>query len=142
MYCFHDNTASALKSGFVPYTRQLAVTSGPDKNPSFLLLLQGSSTVVHLCAGFGARPRCTQACRSSNSSQEGGLKCLRFCFRFSVKTLLEKYTAEPIDDSAEEFINFAAILEHILSHRFKGNAAGNTQHRRRDTPAHVWLEIV
>ncbi|XP_075949106.1 RUN domain-containing protein 3A isoform X1 [Anarhichas minor] len=41
--------------------------------------------------------------------------------RFSVKTLLEKYTAEPIDDSSEEFINFAAILEHILSHRFKGN---------------------
>lgn len=52
-----------------------------------------------------------------------------FCFsslpatprRFSVKTLLEKYTAEPIDDSSEEFINFAAILEHILSHCFKGN---------------------
>ncbi|KPP73120.1 hypothetical protein Z043_107822 [Scleropages formosus] len=44
--------------------------------------------------------------------------------RFSVKTLLEKYTTEPIDDSSEEFVNFAAILEHILSHRFKGNAAG------------------
>uniref|UniRef100_A0A3B3T838 RUN domain-containing protein 3A n=1 Tax=Paramormyrops kingsleyae TaxID=1676925 RepID=A0A3B3T838_9TELE len=40
--------------------------------------------------------------------------------RFSVKTLLEKYSAEPIDDSSEEFVNFAAILEHILSHRFKG----------------------
>ncbi|XP_043819273.1 RUN domain-containing protein 3A isoform X4 [Dromiciops gliroides] len=40
--------------------------------------------------------------------------------RFSVKTLLEKYTAEPIDDSSEEFVNFAAILEQILSHRFKG----------------------
>lgn len=39
--------------------------------------------------------------------------------RFSVKTLLEKYTAEPIDDSSEEFVNFAAILEQILSHRFK-----------------------
>ncbi|XP_037319205.1 RUN domain-containing protein 3A isoform X2 [Pungitius pungitius] len=43
--------------------------------------------------------------------------------RFSVKTLLEKYTAEPIDDSSEEFINFAAILEHILSHRFKGTGS-------------------
>ncbi|XP_069041917.1 RUN domain-containing protein 3A isoform X2 [Lepisosteus oculatus] len=43
--------------------------------------------------------------------------------RFSVKTLLEKYTAEPIDDSSEEFINFAAILEQILSHRFKGPAS-------------------
>ncbi|XP_064380644.1 RUN domain-containing protein 3A isoform X1 [Dromaius novaehollandiae] len=42
--------------------------------------------------------------------------------RFSVKTLLEKYTAEPIDDSSEEFVNFAAILEQILSHRFKGSA--------------------
>uniref|UniRef100_A0A8C2ZRC7 RUN domain-containing protein 3A n=1 Tax=Cyclopterus lumpus TaxID=8103 RepID=A0A8C2ZRC7_CYCLU len=43
--------------------------------------------------------------------------------RFSVKTLLEKYTAEPIDDSSEEFINFAAILEHILSHSFKGSGS-------------------
>ncbi|XP_029954433.1 RUN domain-containing protein 3A [Salarias fasciatus] len=43
--------------------------------------------------------------------------------RFSVKTLLEKYTAEPIDDSSEEFINFSAILEHILSHRFKGSTS-------------------
>ncbi|KAK2820370.1 hypothetical protein Q5P01_023329 [Channa striata] len=43
--------------------------------------------------------------------------------RFSIKTLLEKYTAEPIDDSSEEFINFAAILEHILSHRFKGSSS-------------------
>ncbi|KAK7919621.1 hypothetical protein WMY93_010905 [Mugilogobius chulae] len=43
--------------------------------------------------------------------------------RFSVKTLLEKYTAEPIDDSSEEFINFAAILEHILSHKFKGSGS-------------------
>uniref|UniRef100_A0A8C5QP33 RUN domain-containing protein 3A n=1 Tax=Leptobrachium leishanense TaxID=445787 RepID=A0A8C5QP33_9ANUR len=43
--------------------------------------------------------------------------------RFSVKTLLEKYTAEPIDDTSEEFVNFAAILEHILSHRFKGHVS-------------------
>ncbi|XP_034070537.1 RUN domain-containing protein 3A [Gymnodraco acuticeps] len=43
--------------------------------------------------------------------------------RFSVKTLLEKYTAEPIDDSSEEFINFAAILEHILSHCFIGSGS-------------------
>ncbi|XP_034271803.1 RUN domain-containing protein 3A isoform X3 [Pantherophis guttatus] len=41
--------------------------------------------------------------------------------RFSVNTLLEKYMIEPIDDSSEEFVNFAAILEHILSHRFKGD---------------------
>ena len=52
--------------------------------------------------------------------------------RFSVKTLLEKYTAEPIDDSSEEFVNFAAILEHILSHRFKGNRAGKTHHTCTD----------
>uniref|UniRef100_A0A8C5A7Q9 RUN domain containing 3Aa n=1 Tax=Gadus morhua TaxID=8049 RepID=A0A8C5A7Q9_GADMO len=44
--------------------------------------------------------------------------------RFSVKTLLEKYTAEPIDDSSEEFLNFAAILEHILSHRFRAGSGG------------------
>lgn len=57
---------------------------------------------------------------------KGVFKCSLFIFlhlfyRFSVKTLLEKYTADPIDDSSEEFINFAAILEHILSHCFKGN---------------------
>uniref|UniRef100_H3DNL6 RUN domain-containing protein 3A n=1 Tax=Tetraodon nigroviridis TaxID=99883 RepID=H3DNL6_TETNG len=45
--------------------------------------------------------------------------------RFSVKTLLEKYTAEPLDDSSEEFVNFAAILEHILTHRFKGRRPGS-----------------
>ena len=39
-----------------------------------------------------------------------------------MKTLLEKYTTEPIDDSSEEFVNFAAILEQILSHRFKGRS--------------------
>ncbi|XP_046760366.1 RUN domain-containing protein 3A isoform X8 [Gallus gallus] len=44
--------------------------------------------------------------------------------RFSVKTLLEKHTAEPIDDSSEEFVNFAAILEQILSHRFKALPPG------------------
>ncbi|XP_077595799.1 RUN domain-containing protein 3A [Stigmatopora nigra] len=43
--------------------------------------------------------------------------------RFSVKTLLEKSTAEPIDDTSEEFTNFAAILEHILSHHFKGSGS-------------------
>ncbi|XP_062331526.1 RUN domain-containing protein 3A-like isoform X2 [Osmerus eperlanus] len=43
--------------------------------------------------------------------------------RFSVKTLLEKSTAEPIDDTSEEFINLASILEHILSHRFKGTGS-------------------
>lgn len=46
--------------------------------------------------------------------------------RFSVKTLLEKYTADPIDDSSEEFVNFAAILEQILSHRFKGKGGSRT----------------
>lgn len=39
-----------------------------------------------------------------------------------MKTLLEKYTTEPIDDSSEEFVNFSAILEQILSHRFKGGS--------------------
>lgn len=52
---------------------------------------------------------------------ETWLMVFAFHCRFSVKTLLEKYTQEPIDDSSEEFVNFAAILEHILSHRFKGD---------------------
>lgn len=37
-------------------------------------------------------------------------------------------------------MNFAAILEHILSHRFKGNAAGRTQEQVDEAaskPEHV-----
>nr|XP_061807525.1 RUN domain-containing protein 3A-like isoform X1 [Nerophis lumbriciformis] len=59
--------------------------------------------------------------KASNRNVAVERKNLITVCRFSVKTLLEKYTAEPIDDSSEEFVNFAAILEHILSHRFKGN---------------------
>ncbi|KAM3613936.1 uncharacterized protein V6R79_007303 [Siganus canaliculatus] len=40
--------------------------------------------------------------------------------RFSVKTLLDRSCSETIDDSSAEFINFVSILEHILSHRLKG----------------------
>ncbi|CAG5897318.1 unnamed protein product [Menidia menidia] len=61
--------------------------------------------------------------------------------RFSVKTLLEKYTAEPIDDSSEEFLNFAAILEHILSHRFKGNTAGSGSWFSSDGQRSFWEYI-
>lgn len=86
--------------------------------------------------GRAARKRVSHAHTHAHARRKGGLKGLRFCFRFSVKTLLEKYTAEPIDDSSEEFLNFAAILEHILSHRFKGNAAGHTRPRGRGAPAH------
>ncbi|XP_029913558.1 RUN domain-containing protein 3A isoform X4 [Myripristis murdjan] len=61
--------------------------------------------------------------------------------RFSVKTLLEKYTAEPIDDSSEEFVNFAAILEHILSHRFKGNKTGSGSWFSSDGQRSFWEYI-
>lgn len=67
--------------------------------------------------------------------------CFFFSFRFSVKTLLEKYTAEPIDDSSEEFINFAAILEQILSHRFKGNTAGNIKKEKMDKSVNMNLNV-
>uniref|UniRef100_A0A8P4G1B2 RUN domain-containing protein 3B n=1 Tax=Dicentrarchus labrax TaxID=13489 RepID=A0A8P4G1B2_DICLA len=40
--------------------------------------------------------------------------------RFSVKTLLDRSCFETIDDSSPEFVNFVSILEHILSHRLKG----------------------
>ncbi|XP_029929379.1 RUN domain-containing protein 3B isoform X2 [Myripristis murdjan] len=40
--------------------------------------------------------------------------------RFSVKTLLDRSCFETIDDSSPEFTNFVSILEHILSHRLKG----------------------
>lgn len=45
---------------------------------------------------------------------------LYFCFRFSVKTLIDRSCFETIDDTSPEFNNFAAILEQILSHRLKG----------------------
>ncbi|KAM9353041.1 RUN domain-containing protein 3B isoform 3-T3 [Symphorus nematophorus] len=40
--------------------------------------------------------------------------------RFSVKTLLDRSCFETIDDSSPEFVNFVSVLEHILSHRLKG----------------------
>uniref|UniRef100_A0A3B5MRX1 RUN domain-containing protein 3B n=1 Tax=Xiphophorus couchianus TaxID=32473 RepID=A0A3B5MRX1_9TELE len=40
--------------------------------------------------------------------------------RFSVKTLLDRSCFETIDDASPEFVNFVSILEHILSHRLKG----------------------
>ncbi|KAE8596135.1 hypothetical protein XENTR_v10015981 [Xenopus tropicalis] len=40
--------------------------------------------------------------------------------RLSVKTLIDRSCFETIDDSAPEFVNFASILEQILSHRLKG----------------------
>ncbi|MED6235825.1 RUN domain-containing protein 3A, partial [Ataeniobius toweri] len=82
--------------------------------PSVMLVLPIEAEAVSPspCLGASYRARC--------------IAVLLWCRRasiFSVKTLLEKYTAEPIDDSSEEFINFAAILEHILSHRFKGSGS-------------------
>ncbi|XP_029694131.1 RUN domain-containing protein 3B isoform X2 [Takifugu rubripes] len=43
--------------------------------------------------------------------------------RFSVKTLLDRSCTETVDDSSSEFVNFASILEHILSHRLKGQTS-------------------
>ncbi|XP_056300557.1 RUN domain-containing protein 3B [Pseudoliparis swirei] len=43
--------------------------------------------------------------------------------RFSVKTLLDRSCFETIDDSSPEFVNFVSILEHILSHRLKGQTS-------------------
>uniref|UniRef100_A0AAQ4PG98 RUN domain-containing protein 3A n=1 Tax=Gasterosteus aculeatus aculeatus TaxID=481459 RepID=A0AAQ4PG98_GASAC len=76
------------------------------------------SGCIHTAMAMGLTPK-----KASARSVGAERKNLITVCRFSVKTLLEKYTAEPIDDSAEEFINFAAILEHILSHRFKGSGS-------------------
>lgn len=92
----------------------------PKNAASFPLLLPGASTVAHVCAH--ARTRTRTHAHARGVRFETSPFC--FCSRFSVKTLLEKYTAEPIDDSSEEFVNFAAILEHVLSHRFKGRGGG------------------
>ncbi|XP_034049501.1 RUN domain-containing protein 3A [Thalassophryne amazonica] len=76
----------------------------------------GCVQAAAMATGDGSKKTCAR-----NAAAER--KNLITVCRFSVKTLLEKYTAEPIDDSSEEFINFSAILEHILSHRFKGSSS-------------------
>ncbi|XP_077346983.1 RUN domain-containing protein 3B isoform X2 [Lithobates pipiens] len=60
--------------------------------------------------------------RKKNSSRNAGVerKNLITVCRFSVKTLIDRSCFETIDDSAPEFLNFASILEQILSHRLKG----------------------
>ena len=49
-----------------------------------------------------------------------------------MKTLVEKSRYETIDDAAEEFINFAAILEQILNHRIKRNYQEKERERERE----------
>lgn len=50
--------------------------------------------------------------------------------RFSVKTLLDRAYSETLDDSSAEFLNFVSILEHILSHRLKGENLVNSDDRK------------
>ncbi|XP_022105566.1 RUN domain-containing protein 3B-like isoform X2 [Acanthaster planci] len=40
--------------------------------------------------------------------------------RLAIRSLVEKAHSEGVDDSCDEFKNLATILEHILSHRLKG----------------------
>ncbi|KAM4704743.1 RUN domain-containing protein 3B isoform 5-T5 [Rhinophrynus dorsalis] len=60
--------------------------------------------------------------RKKNASRNAAVerKNLITVCRFSVKTLIDRSCFETIDDSAPEFVNFASILEQILSHRLKG----------------------
>ncbi|XP_073438021.1 RUN domain-containing protein 3B isoform X2 [Dendrobates tinctorius] len=60
--------------------------------------------------------------RKKNASRNAAVerKNLITVCRFSVKTLIDRSCFETIDDSAPEFLNFASILEQILSHRLKG----------------------
>ncbi|MEE6466735.1 hypothetical protein FKM82_007037 [Ascaphus truei] len=61
--------------------------------------------------------------RKKNASRNAAVerKNLITVCRFSVKTLIDRSCFETIDDYAPEFVNFAYILEHILSHRLKGH---------------------
>ncbi|XP_077124375.1 RUN domain-containing protein 3B isoform X3 [Ranitomeya variabilis] len=61
--------------------------------------------------------------RKKNASRNAAVerKNLITVCRFSVKTLIDRSCFETIDDSAPEFLNFASILEQILSHRLKDN---------------------
>ncbi|XP_053743879.1 RUN domain-containing protein 3B isoform X1 [Synchiropus splendidus] len=58
--------------------------------------------------------------RSSGRSAAVERRNLLTVCRFSVKTLLDRSCFETIDDSSSEFINFISIMEHIVSHRLKG----------------------
>ncbi|XP_069490398.1 RUN domain-containing protein 3A isoform X2 [Ambystoma mexicanum] len=101
-------------SGLDPARRELWFLGLPAR----LSLLWMESSCIQSAMALGLS---TKKASSRNIGVER--KNLLTVCRFSVKTLLEKYTAEPIDESSEEFINFAAILEQILSHRFKGPAS-------------------
>lgn len=52
--------------------------------------------------------------------------------RFSVKTLLDRAYSETLDDTSQEFLNFVSILEHILSHRLKGENLMNSDGRKKN----------
>lgn len=45
-----------------------------------------------------------------------------------MKTLLDRAYSETLDDLSPEFLNFVSILEHILSHRLKGENLIDSDH--------------
>ncbi|XP_052002373.1 RUN domain-containing protein 3B-like isoform X2 [Xyrauchen texanus] len=74
--------------------------------------------MASLNLGFnGARKRAAARIRSIERRN-----LITVC-RFSVKTLIDRLCFETIDDTSAEFINFVSILEHILSHRLKGQVS-------------------
>ncbi|XP_032816666.1 RUN domain-containing protein 3B isoform X4 [Petromyzon marinus] len=74
-------------------------------------------------SGTGTRGRGAGAVRGRN---------LLAVLGFTVKTLLERSNFEPVDESVEEFINFAAALEQSLNHNLRGHVTWfgveNTRH--------------
>uniref|UniRef100_A0A3B5B0U9 RUN domain-containing protein 3B n=1 Tax=Stegastes partitus TaxID=144197 RepID=A0A3B5B0U9_9TELE len=77
-----------------------------------------SQCVVSLLLGNGGK-REQQQSEILKSDYSVDVKRLHAVW-FSVKTLLDRSCFETIDDSSPEFVNFVSILEHILSHRLKG----------------------
>ncbi|XP_078711431.1 RUN domain-containing protein 3B-like isoform X3 [Lampetra fluviatilis] len=74
-------------------------------------------------SGTGTRGRAAGAVRGRN---------LLAVLGFTVKTLIERSNFEPVDESVEEFINFAAVLEQSLNHNLRGHVTWfgveNTRH--------------
>uniref|UniRef100_A0A8C1N194 RUN domain-containing protein 3B n=1 Tax=Cyprinus carpio TaxID=7962 RepID=A0A8C1N194_CYPCA len=79
-------------------------------------IFKGSIIMLIICI--------TKACQCCTVQAIRNVCVFKRClFRFSVKTLIDRSCFETIDDTSAEFINFVSILEHILSHRLKGQVS-------------------
>ncbi|XP_033624201.1 RUN domain-containing protein 3B-like [Asterias rubens] len=84
---------------------------------SYLRLNEGSDDNITESAMNNFSPDKLEEIRQQMSLHRNNLLC---ACRLSIRRFVEKAHSEGVDDSCAEFKNLATILEHILSHRLKG----------------------